>query len=72
MYYATGNKSVRERQIQYGFTHIWNIGNKTDKHVRRGEKEKKKGKETNHKRLLMIENKLRIDGGRWVEDRLNE
>ena len=25
----------------------------------------------NHKRLIMIENKLRVDGGRWVGDGLD-
>ena len=28
-------------------------------------------RETNHKRLLTIENKLRVDGGKWVGDGLN-
>ena len=28
-------------------------------------------RETNHKRLLTIENKLRVDGGRWVGDGLD-
>ena len=37
-----------------------------------GEKEKKRERETSHKRLLTIENKLRVDGGRWVGDGLNE
>ena len=33
---------------------------------------KKKGeRETNHKRLLTIESKLRIDGGRWGGDGLD-
>ena len=35
-----------------------------------GEEEKEE-RETNHKRLLMVENKLRVDGGRWVGDGLN-
>ena len=34
------NKSVRERQIPYDFTHIWNLRNKTDEH----RWEKKRGK----------------------------
>ena len=29
-YYAKQNKSVRERQISYDFTHMWNLRNKTD------------------------------------------
>ena len=60
MYYAKQNKSVRERQIPYDFTHKWNAGNKTDEHRGRGKREG----EANHKRLLTIENKLRVDGGR--------
>ena len=28
-YYAKQNKSVRERQIPYGFTHMWNLKNLT-------------------------------------------
>ena len=28
-------------------------------------------RETNHRRLLIIENKLRVDGGRWVGDGLD-
>ena len=31
-YYAKQNKSVRERQISYDFTHMWNLRNKTDEH----------------------------------------
>ena len=34
----------------------------TDEHIERG-KRRKEERETNHKRLLMIENKLRIEGG---------
>ena len=26
-YYAEWNKSIRERQSSYGFTHMWNIRN---------------------------------------------
>ena len=29
-YYAKQNKSVRERQILYDFTHMWDLRNKTD------------------------------------------
>ena len=42
----------------------------TDEHMGRGRK-KKEEKETNHKRLLMIENKLRIDGRKWMGDGLH-
>ena len=45
---------------------MWNIRNKTDEHLGRvGEEEK------GDKRLLMRENTLRVDGGRWVGDGLN-
>ena len=30
--YATWNKSVREREISLGFTHIWNLRNKRDEY----------------------------------------
>ena len=26
------NKSARETQVPYDFTHMWNLGNKTDEH----------------------------------------
>ena len=65
MYYAKQNKSIRERRIPYDFTCMWNLRNKTDEHMGgRGKKEKRR--ETNHERLFMIENKLRVDGGQWV------
>ena len=37
-YYAKWNKAIRERQLSYGITHIWNLRNKTDNH--RGKKGK--------------------------------
>ena len=49
---------------------MWNLRNKTDEHMRGG-KRKKKERVTNHKRLLKIENKLRVDGGRWGGDGLD-
>ena len=33
--YAKWNKSSRERQSSYGFTHMWNIRNSTEDHRRR-------------------------------------
>ena len=30
------SKSVRERQIPYDFTHMWNLRDKTDEHRRKG------------------------------------
>ena len=46
---------------------MWNLRNKIEEHMGRGKKEK----EANHKKLLAIENKLRVDGGRWVGDGLD-
>ena len=51
---------VRGRQTLYDFTHMWNLRNEMGKH--RGRKNKKE-MEANHKRLLIIENKLRVAGG---------
>ena len=34
-YHAKGNKSVRERQIPYNFTHMWNLKNKQAKGKKR-------------------------------------
>ena len=36
-----------------------------------GEKERKRERKANHKRLLTIEDKLRVDGRRWAEDGLD-
>ena len=33
-----------------------------------GESKRKDRGETNHKRIFMIENKLRVDGEMWAED----
>ena len=47
---------------------MWNLGNKTDEQM--GRRGKRQERETNHKRFLTIENKLRIDklevSGRWA------
>ena len=55
-YNAKWNKSVRERQIPYDFTHMWNLRNKTNE-----QREKERGKPRN--RLLTIENKLMVTRG---------
>ena len=34
-YYAEQNKSIRERQLSYGFTHMWNIRNSAEYHRER-------------------------------------
>ena len=46
MHYAKQNKSIRERQTPYDFTHIWNLRNKTDEHMERRWGEER---ETNHR-----------------------
>ena len=38
-------KSVKERQMPYYFTHMWNLGNKTDEHMGMGKRERG-GKQT--------------------------
>ena len=42
MYYAKQNKSIRERQIPYDFTHVRNIRHKTDEHMGKKGKEGRK------------------------------
>jgi len=42
---------------------MWKLGNKTDEHREREGKIRWKQRETNHKRLLTLGNKLRVDGG---------
>jgi len=54
---------VRERQTSCDFTHMWNLRAKTDEHRGREGKIRWKQRETNHKRLLTLGNKLRVDGG---------
>ena len=51
------NQSVKDKYRKISQTKQMNIWE--------GEKREK---ETNHKRLLMIEKELRDDGGRWVGD----
>ena len=38
-YYAKQNKSVKERQMPYDFTHMWNLRNKTNKQRREKRRE---------------------------------
>lgn len=47
-----------QRDKYHMITHTWNLRSKTDDHVGGGKRE------TNPKRLLRMENKLRGDGGR--------
>ena len=65
LYYAKQNKSGREREIPYDFTHMWNLRHKTDEHVKWG----KRGKQIMSD--LKIENKVRADGERWMADGLD-
>ena len=46
MYDAKRNKSARERQIPYDFTHMWNLGNKTDICMRSGPGEEERVEQT--------------------------
>ena len=61
-------RKLRERQLSYGFTCMWNIRDSTEDH--RGGEGKLNGKsserETNHERLLTLGNKLRVAGGEVV------
>ena len=36
VYCAKRDKSARERQIPYDFTHMWSLRNKTDEYIARG------------------------------------
>ena len=55
-------KLVRERQKSYDFTHMRILRDKTDEHKGR-ETKKKTGRGTKQKRLLTMENKLRVARG---------
>ena len=46
---------IKERQIPYNFTHVWNLRNKTNE---------QRKKETNKKTLLTTENKLVVARGK--------
>ena len=65
-YYAKQNKSIRERQLSYDLTDLWNLRHKAED--LRGREEKIKPEETREgdkrERLLIIGNKLRISGGK--------
>ena len=56
--------SVRERQKSYDFTHMRTLRDKTDEHKGR-ETKIKTGRGTKQKRLINMENKLRVAGGVW-------
>ena len=48
--------------MPYDFTHMWNLGNKTDEHVGRERKERRGGRQT--RRDLMTENRGLMEGHR--------
>ena len=56
---AKQNKAVRERQIIYDFTHMWNLRNKASNGTKQGETDKPR------KRFLTIENKLMVTRKVW-------
>ena len=57
------NKSVRQKQIPYDFTHMGNLRNKTN------EQRKKRERDKPRNRLLTLENKLMVTRGEigWGE-----
>ena len=67
-YYAEQNKSIRERQLSYDLPDMrkwrcngggWGVGKELMK-------QDGIGREINHKRLLISQNKLRVAGGRGL------
>ena len=65
---AKRNKSSSERQLSYGFTHMWNIKNRVEDYRGREGKlnGKKSDRKTNHERLWTPGNKLRVSEGRGL------
>ena len=63
-YYAEQNKSIREGQLSYGFTHMWNVRNSKADHKRREGKlnGQSSEREKNHEKLLTIGNKQIAEG----------
>ena len=56
--YAKQNKSIRERQILYDLTHMWNLRNKITE--QREEKKRERVRNKPRNRLVTIENKLMV------------
>ena len=54
-YNTKWNKSAKERQIQYDFTHMWILRNKTV-----NKEKKKRERKTNQETLLITGNKLMV------------
>ena len=63
-HYPEWNTLIRERQLSYGFIHIWNIRNRAEDHGGREWKQNGKSSERkkNHERLLTTGNKLKVAG----------
>ena len=63
-YYAKQNKSIRERQLSYDLSDMRNLRGRAGVLGVGREKMKQDGirRETNHKRLLNSQNKLRVAG----------
>ena len=62
--YVKRNKSNRERQLSYGFTHMWSIRNRAEDH--RGRKGKLNRKKSERESLWNPRNKLRVTEGRGI------
>ena len=58
-HYAEPNKSIRERHLSYGFTHMWNIRNRAEDHRVREEEVNGKSSRRKTMRKLTIGNKQR-------------
>ena len=62
MYYAKQNQSEKDKYHMISL--MQSLRNKIRGHKQREGKIRKTKRETNHKRLLTIENKLRVTGGK--------
>ena len=71
-YYAKRNKSIRERQLSYDLPDMRKLRGRIGDLGLGKEKMKQGGirRETNHKRLLISQNKLRVAGGRAGMERV--
>ena len=61
-------RSQPEKDKYHMISLMWSLRNTIGEHLESGGKGEMK---TYNRRLLMIENKLRVDGGRWVGDGLD-
>ena len=72
-YNAMSGKPVRDRQIPYAFTHMWNLRKKTTEQ-REKERERERERDKPRNRLLTKRKKLMVTrkevggrGGEWVK-----